>query len=89
VSNAAGGGARRVDMRGVVRYQSGRRQCAAEPLDKAQPELARRVQELVRLGYNRQEISNKLKISRYAIDRLRGGTEPEGGVPIRRVRSTR
>lgn len=51
---------------------------------RGDPELARRVKELVALGYNRQEISEKLRISRYRVDRLRGGTEPEGGVPMRR-----
>jgi hypothetical protein len=53
---------------------------------RGQPELARRVRELVGQGYSRPAIATKLKISRYMIDRLRGGTEPEGGVPMHRGR---
>ena len=37
---------------------------------RGQPELATRVQELVRRGKNRSEISDKLSISRYMVDRF-------------------
>ena len=49
---------------------------------RAEPELAARVQDLVQDGYDRPTISRKLGISRYKTDRLRGGTEPEGGMPM-------
>ena len=54
---------------------------------RRKPELARRVQQLVSEGYNRKELEAKLRISRYEIDRLRGGTEPQGGMPMRRGKS--
>ena len=50
---------------------------------RAQPALARRVQELVTAGHDRADIAAKLRISRYLVDRLRGGTEPEGGMPMK------
>lgn len=50
---------------------------------RARPELAKRIQQLVADGYDRTEISTKLGINRYLVDRLRGGTEPEGGMPMR------
>lgn len=50
---------------------------------RAQPELVKRVQQLVAGRYDRTEISRKLGISRYLVDRLRGGTEPQGGMPMR------
>jgi hypothetical protein len=54
---------------------------------RAQPKLAKHVQQLVADGYSRLEIATKLGIKRYTVDRLRGGTEPEGGMPMRRKHS--
>jgi hypothetical protein len=56
---------------------------------RAQPELAKRVQQLVANEYSRPEIAAKLGITCYMIDRLRGGTEPEGGMLMRRHQSQR
>jgi hypothetical protein len=50
---------------------------------EAQPHLARQVQELVSAGYGRPEIAEKLGLTEYKVDRLRGGTEPQGGMPMK------
>ena len=55
---------------------------------RAQPALARprsldQSRKLVTAGHDRADIAARLRIRRYLVDRLRGATEPEGGMPMK------